>query len=294
MRQLTNPAEVADLLAVPPPAACIPGGLPSDIAPPEAVLWLAPLTIGDVITLYAEAMLELGRSYTDLAGLVQVLVAGLLVDGEDWTRTEPGALERFLPSREAAEAFGDPTMMGTAAFNLHFAILRANGFAAIPSADTPATTLAEARARLKGRGRWLPGLFHADLEAAVWVTSYTEGMRAEASTEARAELLDGTVLSNNACTIAGLVRRTVRTGPAGRELLSAALVKQLPWGAARAAENLAVALTYGGGTAWPEVQFQTGTPAASNGKGGGGGADLVRGGEAAPAAARADGDAEGA
>lgn len=289
--RVTSPDVMAEILAAPLPRGWVRGLLPADLAPRQAVVWLAPLTLGDACREADLQRLALKAGYTDEAGNAALLGAAVLVDPEAWCPEgdppPPGALERFFdgPCQLGAADAGLPILM---------ALLDATGFVDVEPQEAP-QTLAEARERARGRGCWVAGLLPQRPEAEVWVAPYTEGDRATAADQATVDLgpEGAPIRVQSAATFRKwLVMASVRTGPGGPPLLTSSLAALLPYGAACAIELVATRLTLGGASGSPRrVRFHS--VATDDAEPRPGGCDsVVVGGEAPPPADGVDLPAE--
>lgn len=195
---------------------------------------------------------------------------------------------------------GDPTDGASTAGQLLVAGLQAMGLSEpeTPDEAPPAETLQEMQARLRHRGRWCPGVFPHNPDAALWVRPCTEGERAMAR-EAAMCPVPGRDAHRRMCNDLAIARTLlsfcVRQGPGGPPLMTVNDVKRLPLGAARRLEYIVTTMTQAGEV--PALRFRDEGPGSDGGVGieptrrGGGPAGLVGGGEAGSPAVRSDADA---
>ncbi len=261
------------------------GLLPPDVAPSDAVLWLAPVTLADVTTKAAELMLALGEEFCDADTARAVLLLAVQVDPEALTcgdgepECDPDRLRPLFDGYDAVVGLGDPLVMGSVANQLLIACSDAGGFGA-GVAGVPGSTVLDIRDRLRHRGRWVTGCLPADPEAALWVNPYTEAQRAQASQAAQAPIDATQYRHNRAVYLTTLLSHILRAGPGGPPLLTATDCARLPYGAACGLEYASHELTMTAGPA-ARTGFRHTQPRSAD-TGGGATPAVVRDGEVGP------------
>lgn len=237
--------DLLEVLSKPQVRGAFVGILPD--GPPDSVLWVEPLTVGEALAHYNEAILLKRGDFKHEDGIRAILAASLKVDPAHFTLGEelvdPETLQQVFTIADL-EAIGD-LFAGPEGYSpagaLGFALLQATGWVDPDQPQEPPRSLDAYRVHLtEGRARWLSGIFPQDPEAALQVRPYTEGQRYIA--QGKVTTAAGTV---NELAILPALLPFVVTSPEGLTLTEDD-VKRLPYGGAQALLALSTALTFDG------------------------------------------------
>src|SRR3990167_6008830 len=249
-----------------PPLGWATGMLPLP-ASEHAILWFKPVSLDQAIRIHLIA-LELDPNTPHADRQRALLSRCVLVSPEHFTLDvtadppeteppEPGALEPLFTSGDDALVLGDPTMIGSVAYNLLEAVAQVSGWPQQMPNVRPVRddTFAAFRAHLSGDGgRWFKGLL-PDPEDEVYIRPYDEAERDLAQERAAGVGKDWYGLRRvDYLATATLCAHCLRDGPRGEMLIDPAWARQLPFGFAQAVAAIADALVPVGGAA--EVRFR--------------------------------------
>jgi hypothetical protein len=276
------------------PAWCS-GVLPSDVAPPDAVLWLAPVTLGKVISEHQQVAIRYTADYSHAIGAASVLSKCVKVDRANWRlgeATAPPQPEKLDPVwthwRQVA-ALGDGTAVHSIANRLLTLLGEATGFALPDELPEEERSFEAFLAHARQRGRWITGVFPQDLEAAVYLRPYavTEQEAAQAATE---YVVEGKPLTIDLQSVPVMLAAVIRSGPEDRPVMTPQDIERLPYGTAMALNTMAYELTQGSmEDRLTATRFRRDTSARPADPGDQPATDLVGRDASAPGAARAGG-----
>ncbi|MCG3177507.1 MAG: hypothetical protein MOGMAGMI_02481 [Candidatus Omnitrophica bacterium] len=250
MHLLKDRDEIMAAARAPYAAAWCVGAMPDDVAPADAVLWLMPTTLRDVIGAHQNTAIRYTDDYSEAAGQAAVLARAVRVDPDNWRLGDaseppnPVGLQPLWTHWRQVQALGDGTSVHSTSNRLLTLLAEATGFAMPDELPEQERSFEAFLASARQRGRWVSGIFPGDPEAAVYIRPFTVAEQDAAAAACEYVVTDKS-LHIPIMAVPHIVSAVVRSGPEDRQVMSTQDAEALPYGTAMTIQTMAYELTQG-------------------------------------------------